>query len=85
MNQINLVDEYLKAQSLGFKEKRELESRGLSPYPAVLEELFPQALHSAATVLPLVEIPADRIVGTVSAGRTGVFSASFLPLADSGS
>ncbi len=85
MNQINLVDEYLKAQSLGLKEKKELESRGLSPYPAVLEELFPQALHSAATVLPLVEIPVDRIVGTVSAGRTGVFSASFLPLADSGS
>ena len=77
--------EYLKAQSLGHKEIKDRESHGLSPYPAVLEDVFPAASHAAGAVLPLVEIPADRIVGTVSAGRTGVFSSSFLPLPDADS
>ncbi len=85
MIQVNSKEEYLKAQSLGLKEKRDLESHGCSPYPAVLEEIFPQAVHTSGTALPPVEIPADRIIGTVSAGRTGVFSASFLPLADANS
>ena len=77
--------EYLKAQSLGHKEIKDRESHGLPPYPAVLEDVFPAASHAAGAVLPLVEIPADRIVGTVSAGRTGVFSSSFLPLPDADS
>ncbi|MBR0352207.1 MAG: BMP family ABC transporter substrate-binding protein [Oscillospiraceae bacterium] len=85
MERINAREVYLKAQSLGHKEIRDLESHGLSPYPAVLEEVFPAASHTAGTVLPIVEIPADRIIGTVSAGRTGVFSSSFMPLPDAGS
>ena len=78
-------DEYLKARSLALKEKKELEAAGLSPYPAVLEELVPGAVHANAAELPLTEIPADRIVGTVSAGRISAFSASFLPLPEDGS
>ena len=85
MERINAREVYLKAQSLGHREVRDLESRGLSPYPAVLEEVFPAASHASGIALPIVEIPAERIIGTVSAGRTGVFSSSFLPLPDAGS
>ncbi|MBR3298450.1 MAG: hypothetical protein IKI64_04525 [Clostridia bacterium] len=77
---INNKEEYLKARSLALKEKKELESRGLSPFPAVLDEVFPEFVHANAVALPMQEIPAEHIVGTVSAGRISAFSASFLPL-----
>ena len=80
MLQTNLKDEYLRASKLGQKEKKELEALGKSPYPAVLDEAFPETAHMAVTELPLQEIPADRIIGVKSAGRTNAFSASFLPL-----
>lgn len=72
--------EYVKANRLAQKEKKALEARGLSAHPEVLEELFPEAAHASGVDLPLTEIPVDRIVGTVSAGRASAFSASFLPL-----
>lgn len=72
--------EYLKARSLALKEKKELEGRGVSPYPAVLDELYPETPRSGEVGLPVREIPAERIVGTKSAGRMNAFSASFMPL-----
>ena len=78
-------EEYLRAQSAGLREKRELEAQGLSPYPTVLEEAFPGVSKVSGVSLPLVEIPADRIVGTVTSGRKSTFSASFLPLPEVGS
>lgn len=75
-------NEYVKARSLAVKEKKELEARGLSPYPDVLDELFPETAHLSVTELPEQDIPADRIVGVRSAGRMNAFSASFLPLPD---
>ena len=77
--------EYLKARSLGQKEKKELEAKGLSPYPAVLDEAFPDAAHANCSELPITEIPAERIIGTRSAGRISAFSASFLPLPEADS
>lgn len=72
--------EYIRANHLAQKEKKALEALGLSPHPAVLDELFPEAAHISNTDLPLTEIPVDRIAGTVSAGRMNAFTASFLPL-----
>ncbi len=77
--------EYIKAQKLALKEKKDLEAQGLSPFPAVLGEVFPNAAHANAVELPLTEIPADRIIGTVSRGRISAFSASFLPLPEADS
>ncbi|MCR5808996.1 MAG: BMP family ABC transporter substrate-binding protein [Clostridiales bacterium] len=81
----NAKEEYVKARNLALKEKKELEAAGLSPYPAVLDEVFPGALHANPIELPVQEIPADRIIGTVSAGRISAFSASFLPLPEADS
>jgi basic membrane lipoprotein Med (substrate-binding protein (PBP1-ABC) superfamily) len=76
----SVITEYRKAQALAQKEKKEHEAKGLSPYPAVLDEVLPETARTNCVELPLTEIPADRIRGTVSAGRTGVLSVSFLPL-----
>ena len=76
----NVGEEYLRASKLGQKEKKDLEAAGKSPYPAVLDELYPETAFMAESELPVQEIPADRIIGVKSAGRTNVFSASFLPL-----
>ena len=74
------LDEYSQALRLGQKEYRELLMAGKDPHPAVLDEILPEL--SAETVLDigLVEIPAERIVGTKTAGRITAFTASFRPL-----
>ena len=77
--------EYIKAQRLGTKERKDLELKGLPCFPAALEEVFPGYSRAASVDLPVREIPADRVIGTVQSGRTSAFSASFLPLPEPGS
>ena len=72
----NPIDEYANAQHMGQKEKKELEALGRNPFPAALDEIFPDAASASVQVLPVSDIPADRIVGTKAAGRTNAFSAS---------
>lgn len=76
------TEEYLQALRAGLKESRELASAGRPIHPTVLDELLPE--NSAQTVVDvgLVEIPAERIVGTKSAGRIAAFTPSFRPLLD---
>ena len=78
-------NEYLKARSLALKEKRELEARKLTGLPPVLDEQYPETARMAVTELNVQDIPADRVIGTKSAGRMNAFSASFLPLMDADS
>jgi len=75
----------LRATHLGLKEKKRLESSGKNPSPAVLDDILSDITEFPVVALPVREIPADRIVGTKSKGRSDVFSASFMPLADSNS
>ena len=82
MLETNISSEYLRALHMGQKEKKRLESAGRSPFPAVLYEICPDANHASFRELPVQDVPVDRIIGTVSKGRTNVFSASFLPLAE---
>ena len=80
MNIQTATEEYGLALRQGQKEYRELVMAGKPPYPVVLDEIL--ADSSANTVLDIgtFEIPADRIIGTKSAGRISAFTASFLPL-----
>ena len=73
-------DEYAQALRQGQKEYKELTAAGKSPFPAVLDEILGETPTDAVQNIGLVEIPADRIVGTKSAGRITAFTASFLPL-----
>lgn len=83
MNRQEAGEEYLHALHMGQKEYRERVMSGRDPYPAVLDQLLPEAANnSAAQDIGLVEIPAGLIVGTKSAGRISAFTAGFLPLLD---
>lgn len=74
-------EEYMQALKLGQKEHKALLAAGKDPGPAVLEALLPDGTGSVRE-LGVLEIPAGRIVGTTTAGRTGAFTAGFYPLLD---
>ena len=74
------VEEYVQAVKLGQKETKELTAAGKNPNPAVLDDILGTVSFDTALEVGLVEIPAERIVGTKSSGRITAFSASFLPL-----
>ncbi len=72
-------EEYLLALKLGQKEQKTLAAAGKPTAPAVLDDILTDKTPNARE-LGVVEIPANRIVGTVSAGRIGAFTAGFRPL-----
>jgi basic membrane lipoprotein Med (substrate-binding protein (PBP1-ABC) superfamily) len=82
MSRQEATEEYGKALKQGQKEFRERQAKGQDPYPAVLDEILPETPDNAVIEVGTVEIPAERIVGIRSAGRTTAFTATFRPLLD---
>ena len=76
------VSEYSEALKKGQKEYKERVQAGKNPNPAVLDELRQENPSDIVQDVGLIEIPAERIVGTKSAGRISAFTASFRPLLD---
>ena len=74
------IDEYALALRRGLKESRECSATGKRSHPLVLDEILPENYPGVVKDLGLMEIPAERIVGTKSAGRITAFSPSFRPL-----
>jgi len=74
------LDEYSLALRHGQKEYRELMMAGKNPHPAVLDEILPELSTEVVLNIGLVDIPAERIVGTKTAGRITAFTPSFRPL-----
>ena len=74
------LEEYQQAVKKARKEVKELTAAGNPAAPAVLDEILPVHAADVYQDVGLVEIPANRIVGTKSAGRITAFSPSFLPL-----
>ena len=85
MNRTEALDEYARALRLGQKEYKELLSAKKEPYPAVLDDIWTDLLTESTQTVGLVEIPAEQIVGTKSAGRISAFTPNFLPLLDADS
>ena len=75
-------EEYLKALKLGQRESEELAAAGKNQNPEVLDELLPEIDTQTIVDVGTMEIPAERILGTKSAGRIAAFTPSFLPLLD---
>lgn len=75
-------EEYLKALKLGQREFDELAAAGKKQNPEVLDELLPEIDTMTVTDVGTMEIPAERILGTKSAGRIAAFTPSFRPLLD---
>lgn len=76
---------YERALKAGQKEYKQLSQQLQDPYLPALELLVPQSGIRGEEDLGLISIPMERIAGTRSTARRDCFSASFLPLLDSGS
>ncbi len=74
------TEEYALALRRGQKEYRELMMAGKNPYPLVLDEILAENPGDSVVDLVTLDIPAERIVGVKSTGRTTAFTASFSPL-----
>ncbi|MBE6917682.1 MAG: BMP family ABC transporter substrate-binding protein [Ruminococcaceae bacterium] len=73
-------EEYVLALRQGQREYKSRTAAGKDPYPKVLDEIIADRPTGAVIDMGVLEIPAERIIGTKSAGRTNAFSAGFLPL-----
>ena len=73
-------EEYDRAMRAGLKELKDRISQGLDIYPAVLDDILPEDNIDTVVNIGLIEIPAERIIGTKTAGRITAFSAGFMPL-----
>ena len=80
MNRSEAVEEYAKALKLGQKEVRDCQAKGRPVNPEVLHQVAGELAADKSVSVGLVEIPANRIVGTKTAGRISAFSPGFLPL-----
>ena len=74
------IDHYLAAQKSGMHEVRARRAAGEDPYLPVLADLFPEYTRASQVPLGIVQIPLDRVAGTVTSARTTAFSRSFLPI-----
>ena len=80
MNLAEAREEYNRALRMGQKALKDLFAKGENAFPAVLEDIITEADVDSAVEIGLVEIPAERIVGTKTAGRVTAFTPDFLPL-----
>ena len=80
MSRIEAMEEYAKALRLCQKEARELQQKDHPVNPEVLHQVAGELAADQSICIGLVDIPAERIVGTKTAGRISAFSPSFLPL-----
>ena len=77
-----MLEDYRNAQRAGLRACRASQAKGQSPYLTVLDDLLADGKIAAQEPLGLVEIPAESIVGTKTAGRHTAFAPNFMPLLD---
>ena len=75
-----MTDEYDKARRKGQRCYQKYLLEGKYPYLQVLEEIISHTDVVSEQKLGLVQIPAELIVGTYSAGRRTAFAPNFMPL-----
>lgn len=73
-------EDYMKARRQGEKSYKDALARGEYPYIQVLEEILSHTEVISETDLGLIEIPAEDIAGTYTAGRRTAFAPDFMPL-----
>lgn len=82
MSRQEATEQYAEALKAGRKTYKERILVGGYPYPLVLDEILDDTLSVAQVDMGLLEIPAERIIGTKSKGRRDAFAADFMPLLD---
>ena len=73
---------YSDALKLGLKEFRACQARGEDPYLPVLDDLVPHEQVVRGEYLGTIQVPAEFIIGTRTAGRTRSFARNYMPLLD---
>lgn len=71
---------YAIALRAGQKEYRACLARGEYPYLPVLDDILADIKDYKSVELGTIQIPAENIVGTRTAGRTTAFARNFMPL-----
>lgn len=74
------MEQYLKALRRGERSYSTHLSKGLYPYPPSLEEILPHYLCYNTESLGIIQVPADRMVGTTTSSRKTAFAPNFMPL-----
>ncbi len=58
---------------------------GTDPYLPVLNDILPEQMIACASDAGWMNVPAEKIVGTLTAGRSRSFAGNFMPIARKGS
>lgn len=75
-------EEYLSAVKSAKKEMAARQAAGLSTQLPALDTILKDVEIRGEVPLGLIDIPAERIVGTKTVGRTSSFAPNFMPLLD---
>ena len=78
------IEQYGRALKLGQKYVKAATEAGENPYPPVLDDLVDEASAAGVRDLGLVNVPAELIAGTKSAGRAAALAGNFMPLLPQG-
>lgn len=79
-----MEDYYEPALKAGLKYYRLHALSGADPNLPVLNDLLPESMIASGTDIGLMNVPAEKIVGTVTAGRSKCFAGNFMPVARAG-
>ena len=79
------MDHYSKARREGLRIYQQAIAANADPYLPVLEEKIPNLSSLSRLSLGVISVPLDRVVGSVSRGRSYAFSEGFLPILEGGS
>ena len=79
------MDYYSKARRDGLRIYQAAIQANANPYLPVLENKVPNLSQLSRLSLGVMTIPLDRVVGSVSQGRSYAFSDGFLPILEGGS
>ncbi len=79
------MDFYSRARREGLRVYQAAIQANTDPYLPVLEDLEPNLSQLSRLSLGVLTIPLDRVVGSVSQGRSYAFANGFLPILEGGS
>ena len=79
------MDHYSKARKEGLRIYQSAIQANTDPYLPVLEERVPALSSLSRLSLGVMTIPLDRVIGSVSRGRSYAFANGFMPILEGGS
>ena len=79
------MDHYSKARREGLRVYQAAIQANSDPYLPVLEEKVPNLSQLSRLSLGIMAVPLNRVVGSVSRGRSYAFAANFMPILEGGS